>query len=201
MIQTPLKIISLEEFLQLPETKPACEFVNNQIVPKPMPKGQHSTIQRQLIIFLSAILSPQKIARVFPELRCTFVSETSPEAFKETRSIVPDIAVFTEARIPRLANGKIANTFNLAPDWTIEILSPEQSAAQVLKNISYCLEHGSQMGWLIDPESESVFVSELGNQFSLIDDLDISLPFPLFVSMSNLSPALTGREIFGWLND
>jgi Uma2 family endonuclease len=191
MIQTPLKIITIEEFLELPETKPAREFIDNQIVSKPMPKGQHSIIQRQLIIFLSANLSPHKIARVFPELRCTFGGH----------SIVPDIAVFTESKIPRLANGKIANTFNLAPDWTIEILSPDQSATKVLKNISYCLEHGSQMGWLVDPESESVFISESGNQFSIIDDPAISLPFPLFASMLDLSTVLTVGEIFAWLSD
>jgi Uma2 family endonuclease len=187
MIQTPLKIITLAEFLQLPETKPAWEFVNNQIVPKPMPKGQHSTIQRQLIIFISMILKQQNTGKVFPELRCTFGD----------RSIVPDLAIFTEARIPRLVNGKIANTFNLAPDWTIEILSPDQSATKVLKNISYCLEHGSQMGWLIDPESESVFIGESGKLFSLIDDPAISLPFPIFASSSSL----TVGEIFDWLSD
>jgi Uma2 family endonuclease len=98
MIQTPLNIITLAEFLQLPETKPACEFVNNQIVPKPMPKGQHSTIQRQLIIFISMILKQQNTGKIFPELRCTFGGGTHLE---ETRSIVPDLAIFTEARIPR----------------------------------------------------------------------------------------------------
>lgn len=190
MIETLLQTITLEEFLQMPESKPACEFINNQIALKPMPKGQHSTIQRQLIIFLSAILNQHKIAKVFPKLRCTFGGH----------SIIPDIAVFTENKIPRLANGRVSNTFNLPPDWTIEILSPDQSGTKVLKNISYCLEHGSQMGWLIDPESQSVFVSESGKQFSIIDDPAISLPFPMFASIFNLSP-LTVGEIFGWLSD
>ena len=51
------------------------------------------------------------------ELRCIFGG----------RSIVPDIAVFTWEHIPRDQNGEVANTFTLPPNWTIEILSPEQN--------------------------------------------------------------------------
>jgi Uma2 family endonuclease len=48
MVQTPLKCLTLEAFLALPETKPASEFIAGQIVQKPMPKGKHSTIQSDL---------------------------------------------------------------------------------------------------------------------------------------------------------
>jgi hypothetical protein len=47
------------------------------------------------------------------------------------------------------------------------------------------------MGWLIDPESESVFIGESGKQFLIIDDPAIALPFP-FVS----SASLTDGEVF-----
>jgi Uma2 family endonuclease len=46
----------------------------------------------------------------------------------------------------------------IAPDWTIEILSPDQSQTRVTKNILHCLKHGTQMGWLIDPDEQTVFV-------------------------------------------
>jgi Uma2 family endonuclease len=45
MVQTPLKPLTIEEFLTLPETKPASEFVDGQIIQKPVPQGKHSTIQ------------------------------------------------------------------------------------------------------------------------------------------------------------
>jgi Uma2 family endonuclease len=48
---------------------------------------------------------------------------------------VPDIAVFVWDRIPRTENGRVANKFVIAPDWTIEILLPEQSQTKVTKNI------------------------------------------------------------------
>lgn len=41
-ISTTSKPLTLEEFLKLPETKPASEYVNGKIIQKPMPQGEHS---------------------------------------------------------------------------------------------------------------------------------------------------------------
>lgn len=48
MTTTLYKLITLEEFLKLPETKPASEFINGRIYQKPMPQGKHSRIQLKL---------------------------------------------------------------------------------------------------------------------------------------------------------
>ncbi|MBD0364037.1 MAG: Uma2 family endonuclease [Coleofasciculus sp. C3-bin4] len=42
-----LQSITLEEFLKRPETKPASEYIDGQIIQKPMPQGKHSTIQTE----------------------------------------------------------------------------------------------------------------------------------------------------------
>lgn len=39
-MQTPTKPLTLAEFLQLPETKPANEFLDGYIYQKPMPQGK-----------------------------------------------------------------------------------------------------------------------------------------------------------------
>jgi Uma2 family endonuclease len=86
MVQSPSRPIALEEFLQLPETKPASEYIDGQIIQKPMPQGKHSTIQTEFSTTVNVLLKPQHIARAFSELRCTFGG----------RSIVPDVSVFTQ---------------------------------------------------------------------------------------------------------
>jgi Uma2 family endonuclease len=35
MVKTPTKTFTLDEFLKLPETKPASEYINGQIIPVP----------------------------------------------------------------------------------------------------------------------------------------------------------------------
>ena len=185
MVTTSSKSITLKEFLALPETKPASEYIDGKIFQKPMPKGKHSTIQGELIIALNGALKPQKIARAFPELRCTFGG----------RSTVPDVTVFTWDRIPRDDNGEIADSFQAAPDWTIEILSPEQSQTRVTKNILHCLDNGTQLGWLIDPQEQSVLVYFQGQQPAFFEDDNDVLPVPDFAKAFEL----TLGELFGWL--
>ena len=48
MVQTSLKLLTLDEFLTLPETEPASEYIDGQITQKPMPQGKHSSIQTEL---------------------------------------------------------------------------------------------------------------------------------------------------------
>jgi Uma2 family endonuclease len=185
MVQTSSKSITLEEFLKLPETKPASEYIDGEIIQKPMPQGKHSTIQTEFSTTVNVILKPQQVARAFSELRCTFGG----------RSIVPDVSVFTWQRIPRDQDGEVANIFPVAPDWTIEILSPDQSQTKVTKNILHCLNHGTQMGWLIDPDEQTVFVYLPKQQPEVFDQLEQLLPVPTFADGLKLSVGL----VFGWL--
>ncbi|TVQ11550.1 MAG: Uma2 family endonuclease, partial [Leptolyngbya sp. DLM2.Bin27] len=173
--------------LRLPETKPASEFVDGQILPKPMPQGKHSAIQGELVAFVNAGLKSQRIARAFPKLRCTFGG----------RSTVPDVAVLAWNRIPRDDNGEIANTVAIAPDWTIEILSPDQSQTRVTKNILHCLRHGTEMGWLIDPDEQTVFVYRPKQATEVFDQPGDALPMPPFAT----ELALTIATLFNWLLD
>lgn len=182
MVQAPPKPMSLTDFLQLPETKPACEYINGQIIPKPMPQGKHSSIQTELAAALNFTLRKPQLARAFSELRCTFGD----------RSLIPDIAVFQWSNITRDDNGEVANTFLRPPDWTIEILSPDQSQTKVTKNILHCLDHGTAMGWLIDPAEKTIFVYQPGQQTLVFDRPDQSLPRPDFAS----ALPLTVQDIF-----
>lgn len=185
MVTIPSKPLTLEEFLALPETKPAREYIDGKIVQKPMPQGEHSTIQGELIVALNGALKPQKTARAFPELRCTFGE----------RSIVPDVTVFTWDRIPRQSNGRIANVFNIQPDWTIEILSPNQGYLRVTKNILHCLDNGTRLGWLIDPQEQCVLVYFPKQQPAFFEAVTDVLPVPDFANPFEL----TVGELFGWL--
>jgi Uma2 family endonuclease len=195
MVQTPIKSIAIKEFLKLPETKPASEFINGQIIQKPMPQGKHSTIQGDLVPAINTVLKPGKIARAYPELRCNFGG----------RSTVSDVTVFSWKRIPRDDDGRVANVFALAPDWTIEILSPDQSQTKVVRNILHCLSHGTQMGWLIDPDEELVFVyladaqgQELAQpRISVFEAKEDLLPVPEFAQLFQL----TVGQLFDWLED
>ena len=184
MTVTAIRPVTIEEFLQLPETEPASEFINGQIIQKPMPQGEHSQLQIDLCETINQIAKPQKIAKAFPELRCVFGG----------LAIVPDIAVFRWERIPRLSSGRIANRFEIYPDWAIEILSPDQKYKQVLAKLLHCAEYGTELGWLLDTEDESILVIDSEHRVKELKDSD-RLPV-----LTGISLELNVQEVFSWLN-
>jgi Uma2 family endonuclease len=112
--QTPL---TLDEFLALPEQKPALEFECGRTIQKMPPQSHHSEIQSVLVERINRVTVPGKRAFAFTELR-TIVDQ---------RSYVPDIAVYRWERVPKDADGRPTQQFRTLPDVAIEIASPGQS--------------------------------------------------------------------------
>jgi Uma2 family endonuclease len=174
---------TLETFLQAPETEPATEFINGVTIQKPMPQGEHSLIQGTLCEAINLVVKSEKIALAFPELRCTFGGS----------SIVPDIAVFRWDRIPRTAAGRIVNRFETYPDWAIEILSPDQSLTKVLGKLLHCIEHGTELGWLIDPTEDTILAVFENQRVQLFQGTSV-LPV-----LNGIQLSLTVEQVFSWL--
>ncbi len=182
-MSTLVKSISLEEFLQFPETKPASEYIDGKISQKPMPQGEHSRLQGKLVATINEVAETPKTAFAFPELRCVFGGA----------AIIPDIAVFRWERIPREPSGRIANRFQTHPDWAIEILSSGQSQAKVLRNLLHCSQNGTELGWLIFPEETSILTIFPNQRVEMLTGAD-SLPV-----LSNIDLSLTVEQVFSWL--
>lgn len=177
------KKLTLEEFLGLPETQPASEFIGGKIFQKVMPPGEHSRLQSKLTSAINNIAEPTQIAYAFPELRCIFGGEV----------IVPDLSVFLWHRIPRTESGTIANRFELHPDWAIEILSPGQSWTKTLEKLLFCSQQGCELGWLIDPSDEAIGIVNPLQQVSIVrGDRFLTI-------LEGIDLKLTAKEIFDWL--
>ena len=183
MVQTPTKLLTLDEFLKQPETKPASEFIDGKIIQKPMPQGKHSRLQIKLSTNINQVVEIPKIAYAFSELRCTFGGA----------SIVPDISVFRWERIPRDKSGQVSNRFQIYPDWAIKILSPDQRQNQVLANLLHCVDHGTELGWLLDPKDENILVISGDRRIQIFKGTD-TLPV-----LNGINLELTAEQIFGWL--
>jgi Uma2 family endonuclease len=175
--------LTLEEFLKLPETKPASEYVDGEVIQKTIPKARHSRLQAKLIDAINEVTEAQQIAYALPELRCTFGD----------RSLVPDIAVFRWQNIELDQNGEPVDNVFAAPDWTIEILSSDQSSNRVTGNILHCLKHDCQLGWLIDPGDRSVLVFQPQQQPDLFHQED------KLVVLESVELNLTAKQLFSWL--
>ena len=52
--------LTLEVFLAMPETTPASEFIDGDIVQKPMPQGKHSAVQSEFVPIVNYKLKPDR---------------------------------------------------------------------------------------------------------------------------------------------
>ena len=152
-----------------------------------MNEGKYSRLKKQLLFKIESVVTHEKVAEAFPGLECSFGDW----------SIVPDVCVFKWERIPRDDDGDIANTFDSAPDWTIEILSPDQSPTKVIKNILHCLDQGCEMGWMLNPEEKEITIFPANSRSRMFSmESSEAIPVPEFAA----ALALTTAEIFGWLS-
>src|SRR5689334_223564 len=108
--------MTLEEFLTLPEEKPALEYIDGWVRQKAMPKGPHGTLQSWLAHLINAYGIAARLAWAFTETRVLLAGQAP----------VPDLIVYRWERIPRDATGRIAEDFSTPPDIAVEIFSPGQ---------------------------------------------------------------------------
>jgi Uma2 family endonuclease len=92
-----------------------------------------------------------------------------------------------------LSSGRIANRFEIYPDWAIEILSPDQKYKQVLAKLLHCAEYGTELGWLLDAEDESILVVDSDRRVREFKNSD-RLPV-----LTGISLELNVQEVFRWL--
>lgn len=169
----------LSEFLSRAniETSPAWEFINGREMQKPMPTLFHSRLQRNLTHYIN---SSSETLEAIQELRCLVPPYSS----------VPDISVVAISHL-----SEEDEPFNGAPDWLIEIRSPDQSTLDLQNKILHCLGNGTQMAWLIDISHRQVWVWQGDNLPNIYSDNDILPVFgdipPLTV---NAVMAMTNRQ-------
>ena len=175
--------LTLEEFQSLPETEPASELIDGEVVQKPLPTVEHAIIQSLLSFVLVAFLRAQPLGFVGSEMRCIF----GPAGAE--RPYVPDL-VFIRAERARPI--RRSQPFRGAPDLAVEILSPDDRPDRVADKVAFYLLHGVHLVWLIDPETRTVTVLSASGRSSRLaegDMLDGDVVLPGFtVSVRELLP-------------
>ncbi len=183
VIDLPHEVLTLDDFLRLPEIKPALEFIDGRIIQKMSPNLPHSLIGTEFPARINASSRP-RIGRAVVELRCSFGGE----------SFVPDISFFRRGRLPRRKSGEYAERVLVPPDLTIEIISPGQTVAKLSARIARCLSKGVRMSWLVQPRHARVLVFRPGQppeELRLGQHLSGDDVIPGFI--------LPLDELFGWL--
>jgi len=143
----------------------------------PPGKKLHTKLQRRLVSLLEAGLNPAEhgVDKEFP-------FRPSPEY----EVWVADVALFSLALWEQTADD---DYFRGVPAVVIEVLSPSNSASEMLEREEICLRHGGQEFWLVDPQRDSVKVIRADGYSSVHDAASV-------IESGALGDSLAVRDIF-----
>ena len=159
--------LTLAEFLELPEEKPALEYLDGVVTRKVAPQFDHGVTQGELTRLVNNMTVPRRLAIAVPELRTTYAEA----------SLVPDVAIYRWDRVPRDESGRLRSDPLIPPDIAVEIRSPSQTRRELLAKCAWYLEHGVKVTLLFDPNRRSITVMRSGTPALVLregDTLDLS---------------------------
>ena len=126
--------VNVEEYMHS-SYEPDAEYVEGRILPRALPKKPHSRMQRLLTRALCQLAEPLG-CEVWPEQRVR--TQADPPRYR-----VPDLC---------LTNGEPdEDVFTQPPFLCVEILSPDDSAVELLIKVREYLAFGVAYVWVIDP--------------------------------------------------
>jgi Uma2 family endonuclease len=138
--------LSLEEFLALPEEKPALEYTDGEVTQKVSPTYRHGLLQTAFAKLVDGFALPRRLARASVETRCSFGG----------RSCVPDVVVFTWERIPTDQHGDVSDDITIPPDIAVEILSPGQSIRSQIARCRWYVSKGVRLSLFVNTQDRYV---------------------------------------------
>jgi Uma2 family endonuclease len=156
--------MSMVRFEALEEEMPYLELWDGEVRQKMSPQEQHAWLQTGIVALISAECVPRRVARALTELRAPL-----------SRSIrlVPDISVVRWERIQRDVSGRVQNVSAGAPEVAIEIVSPGQSLASLLRKVSLYLENAVPLVLVVDADQECLYRAATGQGLAVLPSGDV----------------------------
>lgn len=152
-------VLSVDEFARLPRPAGGVrqELHQGELVEWPPVKKLHRKLQRRLVSMLEAGLDETEfgVDKEFP-----FRPAPEYEVW------VADVAAFRIALWEQTAD---EDYFRGVPTIVIEVLSPSNSASEMIDREDICLRLGGREFWLVDPLRESVKVIRSGGNSTVYD--------------------------------
>lgn len=134
------------ELQALPDDGFNYEVVDGELQMSPKNSPEHGFICTELSFALNAHVKRQKLGAVFDSSTGFWMENENCRA--------PDISFVSKEQLRRLK--RPANSFfRFAPDLAIEVLSPNNTRAEIQERLRDFFSSGTKLAWIIDPEAKS----------------------------------------------
>jgi Uma2 family endonuclease len=140
-----------DDLMKVPDIMVA-EIVDGELHASPRPAPRHANATSAVA---SAVHPPYHHGRGGPG---GWLILFEPELHLGRNVLVPDVAGWRRARMPRLPAEAY---FPLAPDWVCEVLSPSTASLDRVKKLAIYAREQVGHAWLIDPAARTLEVLRL----------------------------------------
>jgi Uma2 family endonuclease len=181
MSTTKSKLLNADDLLRL-----YGEGINGELVRgvlcKTMPPGRkHGRIQAKLTVRLGVFIESRKLGFVVGEAGIWL--EQNPDTVR-----APDIAYFSNQRVPPEDRIDDVGYSEAAPDLLVEVVSPNDTRRAVHDKALMWMQNGVRLVWVVHPDTGTVDVHAEGqavrtlSEEETLDGLDVLPGFSCLVS-------------------
>lgn len=147
----PRRYLTADEFLRHPAAEGASELVNGEIVLMSPAGAVHHIIGGALFAQLWAYVEAHGLGDAFMDN----VGYYLPIPGRDRDTVrAPDVSFVAAERLTEIPRGFL----RLAPDFAVEVLSPENTAAEMDARMADYFAAGTRLLWVIDPDRRTVAV-------------------------------------------
>jgi Uma2 family endonuclease len=176
---TATRLLTFEEFEQMPETPGKEELLEGELVELPSGDLRHDRIARRIFKELDAAL-----AEAHKNGQAAELGEVCIEFGYKLASqnwVQPDVSVTNVNQVE-------SKYLEGAPAIAVEVISPSNTVEEVELKIKLYFEHGAREVWRVHPKTQHVIV-QVADQLRIVRD---TLTTPLLPGLS-----MTVAEILG----
>ena len=171
-----VKLMIAEELLKLPDDGKRYELIEGVLNEMALPGTAHSLTAMRAGAILFDFVHQRDLGAVFAA-ETGFVLSTNPDTVR-----APDAAFVAAERLP--AGDLPAGYLRLAPDLTVEVVSPSDSASEIQGKVCAWLDAGCRLVWVVYPATRSVTVYRSREDIRVLREEDVLDGSPVFEGFS-----------------
>lgn len=156
---------TVEEFARLPEDdRYTFELVRGRVVREPRPAPRHGRMVVKLIRRIDEFVEKHGLGLTYTETG--FALYRDPDTVRG-----PDISFVSNERAAK--PGYRGPYQRIAPDLSVEVLSPSDRRRAMLEKVNEYLDVGSRLVWVVDPKRQVVTVYRPGVEPERLESRDV----------------------------
>jgi Uma2 family endonuclease len=159
------RLVTADELIRMPDDGFKYELVEGRLVTMTPAGGVHGQLSMRLGTALDIHVEAHDLGVVFPA-DTGFYLARAPDTVR-----APDVSFVRKERIPE--GGLPVGYWSGPPDLAVEVVSPNDSMAEVESKVQEYLRKGVQLVWVVFPKKRAVAVYRPGAPSDMLSEDDM----------------------------